>query len=47
MAFTFELHYMPPIALTGRYNWPPLDDILAVGVPFPQTDKEKRDVDHC
>ena len=40
MAFAFELHYMPRIALTGDENRPPLDDILAVGILFPQTYKE-------
>jgi hypothetical protein len=34
-------------ALTRCLHWPLLDDIPAVGVPFPPTDKEKHDVDHC
>lgn len=35
------------IALWRNVHWPPLDDILAVGVPFPRKSrKEKHDVDH-
>jgi len=40
--------YAPQLrALTRRLHWPLLDDIPAVGVPFPPTDKEKHDVDYC
>jgi hypothetical protein len=34
-------------AMTCCLYRPLLDDIPAEGVPFPQTDKEKHDVDYC
>ncbi len=41
------LHYMPRnIRIWAHVHRPLLDDILAVGDPFPPTYKEKRDVDY-
>jgi len=48
LAFTADLHYMRRNkALVRLVHRPPLDDIPAVGIPFPENRKEKHDVDHC
>jgi hypothetical protein len=48
LAFPRILPYMRrSIAHWRHVYWPLLDDIPAVGVPFPQIRKEKHDVDYC
>jgi hypothetical protein len=47
LAIPSFLHYMAAIAAhCAGFAWPLLDDIPAAGVPFPQDQKGKHDVDH-
>jgi hypothetical protein len=47
LAFPRDFHYMRrSIAQSACFHWPLLDDIPAVGVPFPELRKEKSGVDY-